>query len=128
MPAGPVFWPVYIATRWSRTLTWYASLAEYEEDPVTAARVDLTGYTATAIARRKDGSTAASLTLTTANDSINLGGTAGTIALLLGGDVTSDAVEAGLYVFDFIFTDASANVLEPTFEGRLEFKRTVTLQ
>jgi len=127
-PAGPVHWPVYIATRWTRTLTWYSSKAQYDSDPTTATKVDLSGYTGQAIMRRKEGDTAAALTFATTDDSLTLGGTNGTITFLLGGDVVSTSTDAGRYVLDLILTNGSAQVLEPVIEATLELIPTVTLQ
>jgi hypothetical protein len=127
-PAGPVHWPVYIGTRWTRTLTWYSSKAQYDADPTTASKVDLTSYTGQAIMRRKEGDTAAVLTFSTDDDSLTLGGTNGTITFLLGGDVVSTSTDPGKYVLDLILTNGSAQVLEPPIEAVLEFIPTVTLQ
>ena len=125
---GPVQWPVYIATRWTRTLTWYASKTEYDADPTTASKVDLTSYTGQAIMRKKEGDSAAVITFATTDDSLTLGGTNGTVVFLLGGDVTSTAIDPGRYVCDLILTNGSSQVLEPLLEIVFEFIQTKTLQ
>jgi len=127
-PAVPVHWPVYIGTRWTRTLTWYTSKTEYEADKTTATKMNLTGYTGQAIMRRKEGDSTAVLTFATTDDSMTLGGANGTIVLLLGGDVTTGSKDPGKYVCDIILTDASSNVLEPTLSIIFEFIPTVTVQ
>lgn len=128
MSAGPVLWSVPIGTYWQRTLTWYSSKTEYDSNPTTATKVDLTNYTAQAIVRRKEGDTAAVFTFTTTNDSLTLGGTGGTILFTLGGDVTTTSVDPGRYVTDLILTNASGNKIETHVEIILELNPTVTLQ
>lgn len=128
MPAGPVHWPVFLGTRWTRTLVWYSSLADYLADPTTATKIDLTGYTGEAIMRRKEGDSSAVLTFSTDNDSLTLGGANGSITFLLSGDVVSDDTDPGSYVMDLILTNASSQVLEPLIDVTLELTPTVTLQ
>ena len=121
-----VHWPVFIGTEFTRTLTWYADQDEFDTDPDTATTIDLTGYTGIAIIRRKVGDGTTVVTLSTADTGMTLGGTAGTVALVMDDSVTS-TLGVGKYVFDVVLTDTSSNAQPPLIDGELEVQRTSTL-
>lgn len=125
--AAVTHWPVFIGTEFTKTLTWYTDKTEYDADPSTATKKNLTGWTGTMVIRRKVGTTAALATLSTAGTGMTLGGAAGTIALLMDDSVTA-LIEPGKAVFDIILTDASSNAQPPLLEGSLEFRVTSSLQ
>lgn len=74
----------------SRVLTWKDS---------TGAAVDLTGYTARMQIRPEASSSTTTLSLTTENSRIALGGSAGTITLTIAATDTA-GITAGNYVYD----------------------------
>ena len=119
MSAGvaQVHWPIYIGTKWTKSLTWYSDLAE-------TSPVDLSGYTAQMAVRRGIGDTAALITLTQASG-ITLGGAAGTIVLVI--DDSENTFAPGTAYFDLILKDGT-DELPPLLGGTLEFIRTVSLQ
>ena len=121
-----VHWPVFIGTEFTKTLTWYTSQTEYDANPLTATTVDLTSWTGTMIVRRKVGDGATIATLSTAGTGMTLGGTAGTVALVMDDSVTV-LISVGIYVFDIILTDTSSNKQPPLIDGEFEFQRTSTL-
>ena len=100
----------------TRQLTW--------EDSAGSA-VNLTGYTARMDVRTSiDAAGAATLSLTTGNGRIVLGGTAGTIALSAEGTATA-AVVAGDYVYDLELVSGSTitRLVQGTFTLRGEVTR-----
>ena len=100
----------------TRQLTW--------EDSAGSA-VNLTGYTARMDVRTSiDAAGAATLSLTTGNGRIVLGGTAGTIALSAEGTATA-AVAAGDYVYDLELVSGSTitRLVQGTFTLRGEVTR-----
>ncbi len=121
-----VHWQVYLGTEFTKTLTWYTSKSEYDSNPATASTKDLTSWTGTMIIRRKVGDGATIATLSTAGTGMTLGGSAGTIALVMDDSVTSP-LGVGVYVFDIVLTDTSSNAQPPLIDGTLEFIRTSTL-
>ena len=84
----------------SRAITWQDS---------QAVPVNLTGYTARMQVRDEVDSASAALSLTTENSRISLGGTAGTITLLVSAADTA-AVAAGEYVYDLELVSGSGTV------------------
>lgn len=84
----------------SRAITWQDS---------QAVPVNLTGYTARMQVRDEVDSASAALSLTTENSRISLGGTAGTITLLVSATDTA-AVAAGEYVYDLELVSGSGTV------------------
>lgn len=84
----------------SRVLTW-------QDD--AANPVNLTGYTARMQVRDEADSSTAALSLTTENSRITLGGTAGTITLLVSATDTA-AVTAGEYVYDLEIVSGAGTV------------------
>ena len=122
-----VHWPVHIGTKFTKTLTWYTDKAEYDDDKSTATKKDLTGWTGTMVIRRKVGDSAAVATLSTADVGMTLGGTAGTIILVMDDAVTA-LISAGKAVFDIVLTDTSSDAQPPTLEGTVEFIVTSSLQ
>ena len=100
----------------TRQLTW--------EDSAGSA-INLTGYTARMDVRTSiDAAGAATLSLTTGNGRIVLGGTAGTIALSAEGTATA-AVAAGDYVYDLELVSGSTitRLVQGTFTLRGEVTR-----
>lgn len=91
MAAGTKDWlEVYQGDTFNKVLTWYDS---------SEKEVDLTGYTARMQLRTSADSDTVVLELTTENGGITLGGTAGTIELLVSATDMA-AVEAGSYKYD----------------------------
>jgi|LauGreDrversion4_2_1035121.scaffolds.fasta_scaffold00642_3 hypothetical protein len=84
----------------SRIFTW-------QDD--AANPVNLTGYTARMQVRDEADSSTAALSLTTENSRITLGGTAGTITLLVSATDTA-AVVAGEYVYDLEIVSGAGTV------------------
>lgn len=84
----------------SRAITWQDS---------QAVPVNLTGYTARMQVRDEVDSSTSALSLTTENSRISLGGTAGTITLLVSATDTA-AVAAGEYVYDLELVSGSGTV------------------
>jgi hypothetical protein len=100
----------------SRQLTWKDS---------TGAVVNLTGYTARMQLRSNVEATgSAVLSLTTENNRIVLGGTAGTIALGVAASAM-EAVGAATYVYDLELVSGSVvtRLVQGTFEIRAEVTR-----
>ena len=100
----------------TRQLTW--------KDTAGSA-VNLTGYTARMQLRSAvDATGAAVLELTTGNNRIVLGGTAGTINLTVAATAMA-AVEADTYVYDLELVDGSVvtRLVQGTFELRGEVTR-----
>lgn len=75
----------------------------------SANPVNLTGYTARMQVRDEADSSTAALSLTTENSRIALGGTAGTITLLVSATDTA-AVTAGEYVYDLEIVSGAGTV------------------
>jgi hypothetical protein len=98
-----------------RTITW-----------TNQARVpyNLTGYTARMQVRSTAASSTIVLELTTANSRITLGGTAGTVNLLVAADVTA-ALTPGLYVYDLELVSGGGEVTR-LIEGNFNVKAEVT--
>lgn len=84
----------------SRIFTWQDAAAN---------PVNLTGYTARMQVRDEADSSTAALSLTTENSRITLGGTAGTITLLVSATDTA-AVVAGEYVYDLEIVSGAGTV------------------
>ncbi len=121
-----VHWPAFIGTEFTKTLTSYTSKAEYDANPSTATTVDYTGWSGSMVVRRRVGDGTAVATLSTAGTGMTLGGTAGTVALVMDDSVTV-LISVGIYVFDIILTDTSSNKQPPLIDGEFEFQRTSTL-
>ena len=82
--------------------SWAWSTAPDESSPYTP--VDLTGCTARMQIRAKIEATSPLLTLTTENGGISLGGTAGTIELLIDADDTAALTwTSGVYDLEIVF-------------------------
>jgi hypothetical protein len=98
-----------------RTLTW-----------TNQARVayNLTGYTARMQVRETATASGIILELTTANSRITLGGTAGTVNLLVAANVTA-ALTPGLYVYDLELVSGGGEVTR-LIEGNFKVKAEVT--
>jgi len=98
-----------------RTLTW-----------TNQARVayNLTGYTARMQVRETATASSIILELTTANNRITLGGTAGTINILVAANVTA-ALTPGLYVYDLELVSGGGEVTR-LIEGNFKVKAEVT--
>lgn len=99
-----------------RTITW-----------TNQARVpyNLTGYTARMQVRSTIDSSTVILELTTANSRISLGGTAGTVNLLVSATTTA-ALTPGLYVYDLELVSGGGEVtrlIEGNFNVRAEVTR-----
>ncbi len=90
IPAGASF---------SRVIRWKAD----------GANVNLTGFTARAQIRPTSASATTTLSLTTENSRIALGGTAGTITLVISATDTA-AIAAGRYVYDLELVSAGGIV------------------
>lgn len=86
--------------------------------------VDLTGYTARMQVRPSYNSTTATLTLTTENDRIVLGGAAGTITLFVPDSVTS-SIPSKEYVYDLELVSPS-NIVTRLIEGKFIVTPEVT--
>lgn len=87
--------------------------------------VNLTGYTARMQTRRDHTSETATLTLTTENGGITLGGSQGTILVEVDAD-TMEAVDAAEYVYDIELESAGGEVyrlLQGTFTVSPEVTR-----
>jgi hypothetical protein len=100
----------------TRQLTWNDS---------SGSAVDLTGYTARMQVRTSiDAAGAATLSLTTENGRIVLGGTAGTITLTAEATATQ-AVTAGAYVYDLELVSGSTvtRLVQGSFTLRGEVTR-----
>lgn len=87
--------------------------------------VNLTGYTARMQVRRIPGDTTL-LELTTANGRISLGGSAGTITLLVTAAVTAALTKWPSAVYDLELIDGSGTVTR-LLEGKMRFSPEVTV-
>lgn len=85
---------------------------------------NLTGYTATMTIRPFIGSTTTSVSATNANGKIALGGALGTVVVTLTAEETA-ALEAGRYVYDFVFD--SGSVVTRLLEGKFVVTPGVTV-
>lgn len=83
-----------ISTEQGSTLSRVVTYTNDEGNPV-----NLTGYTARMQVRPRATSSLAYLSLTSASGGITLGGTTGTITILVDGSVTSE-IPSGNYVYD----------------------------
>jgi hypothetical protein len=101
--------------------TWPQQLVWKTGDPPTA--VDLTGYTARMHLRRRVGDEDPAVELTTENDGITLGGTAGTIDLLISAADTAD-LASGRYVYDLELVTGST--VRRLLEGTITVSAEVT--
>lgn len=111
---------IYQGATFSKTLTW--KTAPDEDSPKTP--VDLTGCTARMQVRAKIGATEVLLTLTTENGGITLGGTAGTIDLLIEAEDTAAITwTSGVYDLEIIFTNGDVRRL---LYGEVVVSREVT--
>ena len=91
---------IYQGATFTKSLTW--KTAPDEESAKTP--VDLTGCTARMQVRAKVGASEVLLSLTTENGGIALGGTAGTIELLIDADDTAAiAWTSGVYDLEIVF-------------------------
>ena len=97
----------------SKLITWRDS---------AGALINLTGYTARMDLRRKPTDTSASLSLTTANSRIVLGGALGTITLSI--SATDTAGLTGVYVYDLELVNGS-NV-KRLLQGQIQIDLEVT--
>jgi len=98
-----------------RTLTWL----EPNKDPI-----NVTGYTARMQVRETADANTVVLELTTANNRITLGGTAGTIDLLVSANTTAN-LTPGLYVYDLEMVSGGGEVSR-IVEGNFVVKAEVT--
>lgn len=114
MTAGRYNIVVERGATFDRTLTWYTDLAQQVPK-------NLTGYTAAMEIRKSPGETVI-LTLATGSG-ITLGGTLGTIAILI--TVTqTNALAAGRYRYDMLLI--SGTVKTRLFEGECEVRDKIT--
>lgn len=100
-----------------RVITWMTSGA-------TPAVVDLTGFTARMQVREQVTSEDVVLELTTENDRIILGDTAGTITILVDAATMAD-ITAGSYRYDLELVSGSEEVTR-LVEGKFSVKAEVT--
>lgn len=90
----------------------------------TGAAVDLTGRTARLSVRPSLESSTVTASLTTENGGITLGGTAGTVDLLLSA-TASAAITAGTYVYDLEIVNGGTTV-DKLIKGNFVVRREVT--
>ena len=114
--AGPVHFEIPTYSRWAVTMTWYLTSAK------TTVK-DLSGYTAALDIRRKQSDSTALASLTSSSG-ITLGGSAGTISIVLT-DVQTAAVAPGFGVWDLELIDGDGSNLR-LVEGTCEFTPSVT--
>lgn len=100
MPAGSYNITIEQGTTYGQTLTWRDS---------NSALVNLTGYTARMQIRTDYTASAPTLSLTTENGRITLGGALGTIALSIAATDTA-SLAARKYVYDLELISSSLNV------------------
>lgn len=86
--------------------------------------MDLTGYTARMHVRETVDATTSLVSLTTENSGIVLGGTAGTVELVIAADVTKD-ITVSQAVYDLEIVDTFSKVTR-LLEGSITFKKEVT--
>lgn len=85
---------------YTQSLTWKTAA----DEDATKTPVDLTGCTARMQVRAKVGASEVLLTLTTENGGISLGGTAGTIDLLIDAEDTAELTwSAGVYDLEIVY-------------------------
>ena len=106
--------PTY--SRFGATITWYLTSAK-------TSTKDLTNYTAAMDIRRKVSDSSALIALTSSSG-ITLGGTAGTISIVLT-DTQTAAVTPGFAYWDLELIDADGSNLR-LVEGTMEFTPSVT--
>ena len=114
--AGPVQFTIDTYSRWAVTMTWYLSSAK------TSVK-DLSSYTAAMDIRRKQ-SDSTSLASLTSGSGITLGGSAGTISIVLE-DTETAAITPGPAVWDLELIDADGKNTR-LVEGTAEFTPSVT--
>lgn len=100
--------------------TWSFLVKTREKD---GTYTDLTGYAARMTVRPSAESATVTASLTTENGGITLGGTAGTVDLLLTA-VQTTALTAGNYVYDLELVNGA--VVERILEGAFVVRREVT--
>lgn len=104
---------------WKQGSTFSRSITWYDEDNVA---IDLTGHTARMSLKRKYSDTDAALSLTTENGRITLGGTIGTIDLLVAATETADL--DGAYVYDLEIINGA--VVDRILQGTITVNDEVT--
>lgn len=115
MPAGTYNFAAEQGATLERVITYRDS---------AGALVNLTSYTARMQVRALVESTNFILELTTSNGGISLGGTAGTITILVSASDMS-AIPAGTYVYDLEIVSPSGKVTR-LIEGKFAVKAEVT--
>lgn len=91
---------IYQGATFTKSLTWKTA----PDENAATTPVNLTGCTARMQIRAKLESTAPLLSLTTENGGISLGGTAGTVELLIDADDTTAITwKAGVYDLEIVF-------------------------
>ena len=121
----------------SRVFTLCSNLTEAEKYAISTGTVttaqqssidsktrNLTGYTARMHVRTAIDAASATITLTTENGGITLGGTAGTVTITITATATA-AVTAATYYYDLELIAAAGSV-ERLFQGRFEVDPEVT--
>ena len=114
--AGPVHFTIDCYSRWAVTMTWYLTSAK-------TTTKDLSSYTAAMDIRRKQSDSTA-LAALTSSSGITLGGSAGTISIVLE-DTETAAITPGPGVWDLELIDADGKNTR-LVEGTCEFTPSVT--
>ena len=114
--AGPVHFTIDTYSRWAVTMTWYL-------DSTKTTKKDLTSYTAAMDIRRKQSDSTALASLTSGSG-ITLGGSEGTISIVLE-DTETALITPGPAVWDLELIDASGKNTR-LVEGTAEFTPSVT--
>lgn len=99
----------------------FSRVIRYKED---GSNVNLTGYTARMQIRPTAASATTTLSLTTENSRIALGGTAGTITLSISATDTA-AITAGRYVYDLELVSAGG-IVTRLLQGMVTVSANVT--
>lgn len=112
---------VWIDRDWQPVVTYYS-------DDAGTTPVDVTGYEAEAVARDRRGNEVFSLRssgLASADGTLTLGGSAGTITFDLPYTVTT-LLEPGVYDIDLALTDASGNKMPPLLWGSVTVRKAAS--
>lgn len=115
MAVGTYDFEVYQGDTLDKTFTWF----DADSDPV-----DLTGYSARMHVRESVDATDAVLELSSDDGDIVLGGSAGTIQVVVSGDDMGD-VEAATYRYDLELT-SSGDVVQTLLKGKFKVVAEVT--
>lgn len=111
---------IFQGATYRHRITWKLA----PDQNTTPTPVDLTGCTARMQVRAKIGATEVLLTLTTENGGVTLGGTAGTIDLLIEAEDTAAITwTSGVYDLEIIFTNGDVRRL---LYGEVVVSREVT--